>query len=94
MQVLSIVNAMSAKAKEFMFMGQMIKCNPNCGIFITMNPGQQSYDDDDDDYVDLSNGRDVDGDDVDVHSPPLADYKPLFGRSSMLFMMKRGLGFA
>ncbi len=22
-----------------MFMGNMIKCNPNCGIFITMNPG-------------------------------------------------------
>jgi dynein heavy chain len=34
-QVLSIVNAMSAKAKEFYFMGQLIKCNPNCG---TANP--------------------------------------------------------
>ena len=22
-----------------MFMGNMIKCNHNCGIFITMNPG-------------------------------------------------------
>lgn len=22
---------MSAKAKEFYFMGQLIKCNPNCG---------------------------------------------------------------
>ena len=39
MQVLSIVNAMSAKAKEFTFMGQLIKCDLNCGIFITMNPG-------------------------------------------------------
>jgi dynein heavy chain len=39
MQVLSIVNAMAAKAETFDFMGQIIKCNPNCGIFITMNPG-------------------------------------------------------
>ena len=39
MQVLSILNAMSAKAVGFTFMGQNISCNHNCGIFITMNPG-------------------------------------------------------
>ena len=39
MQVLSILNALSAKVPGFMFMGQYISCNPNCGIFITMNPG-------------------------------------------------------
>lgn len=39
MQVLSILNALSAKVPGFLFMGQYISCNPNCGIFITMNPG-------------------------------------------------------
>ncbi|CAM9519888.1 unnamed protein product [Discosporangium mesarthrocarpum] len=39
MQVLSIVNALSAKQESFAFMGNVIKCNHNCGIFITMNPG-------------------------------------------------------
>ena len=39
MQVLSILNALSAKMTSFSFMGQHISCNPNCGVFITMNPG-------------------------------------------------------
>jgi len=39
MQVHSILQSMSLKLPEFMFMGTSIKCNPNCGIFITMNPG-------------------------------------------------------
>ena len=39
MQVLSILNALSAKVPGFLFMSQYISCNPNCGIFITMNPG-------------------------------------------------------
>lgn len=38
-QVLSILNALSANKESLMFMGSMIKCNHNCGIFITMNPG-------------------------------------------------------
>ena len=38
-QVLSILNALSAHKESLMFMGNVIKCNPNCGIFITMNPG-------------------------------------------------------
>lgn len=38
-QVLSIVNALSAKKDSLVFMGNTIKCNHNCGIFITMNPG-------------------------------------------------------
>lgn len=38
-QVLSILNALSAHKESLMFMGNIIKCNPNCGIFITMNPG-------------------------------------------------------
>lgn len=38
-QVLSILNALSANKESLMFMGNMIKCNHNCGIFITMNPG-------------------------------------------------------
>eukprot|EP01036_Dinobryon_divergens_P038789 gene38789-50981_t len=39
MQILSILNALSAKVSVFSFMGTQIPCNPNCGIFITMNPG-------------------------------------------------------
>jgi dynein heavy chain len=39
MQILSIVNALAQKLDEFSFMGQVIRCNKNCGIFITMNPG-------------------------------------------------------
>ena len=39
MQVLSIVEALSRKAETFSFMGQEIRCNSNCGLFITMNPG-------------------------------------------------------
>lgn len=39
MQILSILSAMSAKSTSFYFMGSPIPCNPNCGIFITMNPG-------------------------------------------------------
>jgi dynein heavy chain len=39
MQILSILSAMSAKSSSFYFMGTQIPCNPNCGIFITMNPG-------------------------------------------------------
>lgn len=39
MQILSILNALSAKVPSFSFMGTNIPCNPNCGIFITMNPG-------------------------------------------------------
>eukprot|EP01042_Synura_sphagnicola_P000546 gene546-588_t len=39
MQILSILNALSSKMTNFSFMGSDIPCNPNCGIFITMNPG-------------------------------------------------------
>ena len=39
MQILSILNALSSKVPAFTFMGVNIPCNPNCGIFITMNPG-------------------------------------------------------
>ena len=39
MQILSILNALSAKVPSFSFMGMNIPCNPNCGVFITMNPG-------------------------------------------------------
>lgn len=38
-QVLSILNALSVHKESLVFMGNMIKCNRNCGIFITMNPG-------------------------------------------------------
>lgn len=38
-QVLSILNALSASKESLVFMGNTIKCNRNCGIFITMNPG-------------------------------------------------------
>ncbi|CAM9180031.1 unnamed protein product [Ectocarpus fasciculatus] len=39
MQILSILNALSAKLSSFSFMGGTIPCNLNCGVFITMNPG-------------------------------------------------------
>mmetsp|Transcript_8855 Transcript_8855/g.26550 ORF Transcript_8855/g.26550 Transcript_8855/m.26550 type:complete len:1938 (-) Transcript_8855:1349-7162(-) len=39
MQVLSIVDALSRSAQTFSFMGKTIRCNSNCGLFITMNPG-------------------------------------------------------
>jgi dynein heavy chain len=39
MQILSIMNALAEHAPSFNFMGKTIGCNPNCGIFITMNPG-------------------------------------------------------
>ena len=39
MQILSILNALSSKMQSFTFMGATIPCNPNCGVFITMNPG-------------------------------------------------------
>lgn len=39
MQVLSIVKALASGAKTFDFMGQIIGCNKNMGMFITMNPG-------------------------------------------------------
>jgi dynein heavy chain len=38
-QVMSIMMAIRARKTEFSFMGVMIACNWNCGIFITMNPG-------------------------------------------------------
>ena len=38
-QVLTIMQAMTMKASQLMFLGSMIKCNHNMGIFITMNPG-------------------------------------------------------
>jgi dynein heavy chain len=41
MQILSILNALSTKMTMFAFMGVNIPCNPNCGIFITMNPGEK-----------------------------------------------------
>ena len=39
MQVLSIVDALSRDAGTFDFMGSTIRCDGNCGLFITMNPG-------------------------------------------------------
>ena len=38
-QVMSIMMAIRAQQTSFDFMGTTIKCNWNCGIFITMNPG-------------------------------------------------------
>jgi dynein heavy chain len=38
-QVLQIMTALTARVPTFMFLGQQIQCNQNCGIFITMNPG-------------------------------------------------------
>ncbi|OQR83321.1 dynein heavy chain [Achlya hypogyna] len=38
-QVLTIMQALTMKVKEFVFLGTLIQCNHNMGIFITMNPG-------------------------------------------------------
>ncbi len=39
MQISDILNALTQKVASFTFMGVHIKCNLNCGVFITMNPG-------------------------------------------------------
>ncbi len=38
-QILSIMAAIKTRKTSFMFMDSIIRCNWNCGIFITMNPG-------------------------------------------------------
>jgi len=38
-QVLTIIRAKAAKLKTFLFEGVMIRLNPTCNTFITMNPG-------------------------------------------------------
>ena len=38
-QILTIQTAIVQNAVSFMFEGKEIKLNPNCGFFITMNPG-------------------------------------------------------
>jgi dynein heavy chain len=38
-QILSIMAAIKSRKTSFMFMDSIIRCNWNCGIFITMNPG-------------------------------------------------------
>ncbi|RYY37571.1 hypothetical protein EON62_01045, partial [archaeon] len=38
-QILAIMEAIRARRTEFVFMDTLIKCNWQCGIFITMNPG-------------------------------------------------------
>jgi dynein heavy chain len=39
LQISCILSAIARNAKTFVFEGQEIKMNTNCGIFITMNPG-------------------------------------------------------
>jgi len=39
MQISDILSALTQKLPSFTFMGVHIKCNLNCGVFITMNPG-------------------------------------------------------
>lgn len=41
-QILAILLALSLSQKRFLFEGFDIKLDGNCGIFITMNPGQVS----------------------------------------------------
>ncbi len=38
-QVLSIMEAIKGRKSEFLFMDTVIRCNWECGLFITMNPG-------------------------------------------------------
>jgi len=38
-QILAIMEAIRARKTQFVFMDTLIKCNWQCGIFITMNPG-------------------------------------------------------
>lgn len=40
-QILSILSALSAKQTKFLFDGQNIRLVKTCGIFITMNPGEE-----------------------------------------------------
>ena len=39
-QILSILQALSTLATQFVFEGSEIKLVDSCGIFITMNPGE------------------------------------------------------
>ena len=41
-QVKSVQDAIRDKKEIFNFMGEMIKCVPTVGIFITMNPGEHN----------------------------------------------------
>lgn len=41
-QVKSVQDAIRDKKDVFNFMGEMIKCVPTVGIFITMNPGNEN----------------------------------------------------
>lgn len=34
-----ILQAIKESKKRFLFLGQEIRLNPSCGIFVTMNPG-------------------------------------------------------
>jgi dynein heavy chain len=38
-QILSILTAVTQQLPQFVFEGRMIKLDPTCGIFVTMNPG-------------------------------------------------------
>lgn len=42
-QVKSVQDAIRDKKDIFNFMGEMIKCVPTVGIFITMNPGMYCF---------------------------------------------------
>lgn len=42
-QVKSVQDAIRDKKDIFNFMGEMIKCVPTVGIFITMNPGESHW---------------------------------------------------
>lgn len=41
-QILSILSALSAGQTKFLFDGQLIRLVKTCGIFITMNPGEEA----------------------------------------------------